>query len=74
MTNETAKQELIRMCPLHRISVTNHWSYFNKKQAVSYVIEITTSQNQPYVKVQAGNINEAMNKARQAIFDKTSGH
>lgn len=74
MNSETAKMELIKMCPLHRISITNHWNYFNRKQTVSYVIEITTSQNQPYIKVQAGNLNEAMNQARQAIFDKTSGN
>jgi nickel-dependent lactate racemase len=73
MNSESAKMELIKLCPLHKISVTNHWSYFNKKQTVSYVIEVVTNQNKPYIKVQAGSLAEAMNQARQAIFDKTSG-
>ena len=74
MSGEQAKMELISMCPQMRISITNHWFYFNKKQKVSYVIEIGTAANVAYIKVQHGSLNEAMNLARQAIMEKKSNH
>lgn len=70
MTLDDAKRELISLAPQMRVALKVEWTYFNNQQKVIYIAEITTTQNQPFVKVQGATINEVMNHARQTVHEK----